>query len=580
MKKRKCALIIIAIIVVALISVYRVFHHEAEDDYSCIAAYINQINEESEIRKCTYYFLDVDNDSTPEMIQDTGEMMRIFKYDNGELVFMIDEEGSETWTYGTGALVEYNFLPEKGIILGLGGSGPPHRWMQVWRYNKKTKVFEKTHLYRADYYDDLNGNGKFDSGEEPYDGSDAGTDADYHDGDKTIFKFHYDYMMSYFYKHGIRMCDLKRYEYNVFRTDESKDEYARPELNAYEEILTEHLADMPDGFGAELIYIDEDDTYELAIIDGNSDSDGVYLYTYDDGSAIPLAIDGFPSYGRYGELFYIEKENIFYFGYSGETRDSSYDNFFSFNIKDKKTVPYCALTKESIGEDKIVYKNFGKEITADEYESFYIKFTPNRKIGDYRCSKLSSEQEMKTFLSEYETDKEYTAAEVDRMELFNSFCEGTIQAEYTDADGKKQYMDGGDFDFNNHDDVTLMASLADPEDIDNDGEDEFIIQNPVYGNWYFDCKDGKVICFAWPEGTAGRCFHQKYNNANWVVHSDVDSAERSGYWFDKYNGDLEIVDSFSFRWEEVDGIERYYINNQEVSQGEYEELKNKVFAEE
>ena len=202
-KKRKCALIIIAIIVVALISVYRVFYHEAEDDYSCIAAYINQINEESEIRKCIYYFLDVDNDSTPEMIQEMGGIMRIYKYDNGELVLMKDEEGEENWAYGTGGLVEYNFVPEKGIILGLGGSGPSHRWMHVWRYNKKTKVFEKTHLYRADYYDDLNGNGKFDSGEEPYDGSDAGTDADYHDGDKTIFKFHYDYMMSYFYKHGI-----------------------------------------------------------------------------------------------------------------------------------------------------------------------------------------------------------------------------------------------------------------------------------------------------------------------------------------------------------------------------------------
>lgn len=390
-------------------------------------------------------------------------------------------------------------------------------------------------------------------------------------------------LLGFFWFHIVHKLEKHSEELCTEKVVVGENKYERPELNAYEEVLSDHLVDMPDGFGAELIYIDEDDTYELAIIDGNSDSDGVYLYTYDDGSAISLAIDGFPAYGRYGSFSYVKKENIFSFDYGGEIDNSRYYTFFAFGIKDKKSVPYCSLSENYYDEESTVYKNFGKEITKEEYEVLYKKYSSIKKLDYNHCCLISSDEEIETFLLECLKDKECTTEQLNTMppeELFQAFCKGVIQAECLNSDGEERYMDASAFDFKTCDDVTLMASIGDPVDIDNDGDEEFVIQNPVYGNWYFDCKDGKVICFAWPEGTARRCFYRKYNNANWVVHSDIDSAERSGYCFDKYNGDLEIVDSFCFRWEEIDGIERYYINNQEVSQGEYEELKNKVFAEE
>lgn len=187
----------------------------------------------------------------------------------------------------------------------------------------------------------------------------------------------------------------------------------RPELNAYEEVLSEHLADMPNGFAAELIYIDEDDTYELAIIDGSAHSDGAYLYTYKDGSVVSLADKDFPFFGSYGSFCYVEKENLFSYDYDGAGMIYSY----AFRIEDKKAVPYCSLSvRTDFSEDeKIKYKNFDEEITKDEYDSLIKKYCMNDDwiIVDYsHCSFLSSEEDIETFLSQHETDSDDTDKEL------------------------------------------------------------------------------------------------------------------------------------------------------------------------
>lgn len=83
-------------------------------------------------------------------------------------------------------------------------------------------------------------------------------------------------------------------------------------------------------------------------------------------------------------------------------------------------------------------------------------------------------------------------------ELFNIFCDGQITAEarsyYSDETWN---IDASDYQFVSDTpqeelDVTSMVERKKPVDLDNDGEVEFVLSNPAYGDIYFDCKDGKV----------------------------------------------------------------------------------------
>ena len=85
---------------------------------------------------------------------------------------------------------------------------------------------------------------------------------------------------------------------------------------------------------------------------------------------------------------------------------------------------------------------------------------------------------------------------------------------------------------------TEMVKIEDPADVYNDGEPEFILYNMVYGDLIFDCKDGKIICFAQGEGSAGVCSYVTYKDAIWVVHQDTTYSGRRYYKFDKCDGSL------------------------------------------
>jgi hypothetical protein len=66
-----------------------------------------------------------------------------------------------------------------------------------------------------------------------------------------------------------------------------------------------------------------------------------------------------------------------------------------------------------------------------------------------------------------------------------------------------------------------------------------------------------------------------------ILMSEEEQKLAEGY---AQNHNLTLEEAFKSAllesFQDEYGIERYYINNQEVPQGEYEKLKNKVFAEE
>ena len=170
-------------------------------------------------------------------------------------------------------------------------------------------------------------------------------------------------------------------------------------------------------------------------------------------------------------------------------------------------------------------------------------------------------------------------------ELFNAFCDGQIFAEARSYyDDTTWTMDAGDFQFAENTpeeerDVTIMVERTTPVDLDNDGEMEFVLENPVYGDMCFDCKDGKVICFAQGEGTVAYCSYTIFDDAYWIVHSDTTHGGRCTYNLVKFNGDLEVVDSFDYGWEDWDddGVKRFYKDDKDITEDEYDELMKKVF---
>ena len=165
--------------------------------------------------------------------------------------------------------------------------------------------------------------------------------------------------------------------------------------------------------------------------------------------------------------------------------------------------------------------------------------------------------------NEAATDSSTEKAEKSPEELFDEYC----AKEYSSA-------------FSEDADATEMLTKEDPVDLDNDGEKEFILYNPYYGCMCFDCKDGEIKLFACGEGTAAVCSYVTYKDATWIVHSDTTHGGRDVYQFDKYDGDLNIVESFNLYWTAEDLEENnktYYYNDEEITEAEYNKYHDEIF---
>ena len=75
--------------------------------------------------------------------------------------------------------------------------------------------------------------------------------------------------------------------------------------------------------------------------------------------------------------------------------------------------------------------------------------------------------------------------------------------------------------------------------------------------------------------------HTTYDGATWIVHRDTTHAGRRMYFLDKYNSDLQIVDSINLYWETEDYNEdspkTYYFNDQVITEEEYNSYYQAIF---
>ncbi|GEM_PF-6529014 len=214
----------------------------------------------------------------------------------------------------------------------------------------------------------------------------------------------------------------------------------------------------------------------------------------------------------------------------------------------------------------------------DKNNTSSVEQTDNESVQDENVPTSDTENNL-------ETDEQKDINDMSPEELFQAFCDGKITAEARSYyDDTTWTMDNTSFQFEETTpeeefDASLAVTKVDPVDLDNDGEVEFILENAMYGDMCFDCKDGKVVCFAQGEGTAAMCSFTQYDGAYWIVHSDTTHGGRCTYTLTKFNGNLEVVDSFMFGWEdwEDDGIKTYYLDDNEITEADYKALYDKVF---
>lgn len=118
-------------------------------------------------------------------------------------------------------------------------------------------------------------------------------------------------------------------------------------------------------------------------------------------------------------------------------------------------------------------------------------------------------------------------------------------------------------------------------DLDNDGKEELVIDSVGhYGAAVLDFRNGILYFLAEGEGTAGICSYTFIEDEAWIVHSDTTHAGRQMFWFEKFNGDGEVVDQFTLSaeyWEEPWGSytenSEFTYREEKITMEEYEELR-------
>uniref|UniRef100_UPI0040568CF8 hypothetical protein n=1 Tax=Acetatifactor sp. TaxID=1872090 RepID=UPI0040568CF8 len=160
-------------------------------------------------------------------------------------------------------------------------------------------------------------------------------------------------------------------------------------------------------------------------------------------------------------------------------------------------------------------------------------------------------------------------------DLLDKFLAGEINADGNGLYGRMSFniselpMSGEDW---------LSYSVGDRLDLDNDGEDEQILYGP-YGGMYLDASDDGVKVFAVGNGTASVLSYTYCDNEIWIVHSDTTHGGRKYYELKKYSGADNVTDSVTLAIFEENETTQYYLNRNEISESEYDELYQMFFGE-
>ncbi len=114
-------------------------------------------------------------------------------------------------------------------------------------------------------------------------------------------------------------------------------------------------------------------------------------------------------------------------------------------------------------------------------------------------------------------------------------------------------------------------------DLDNDGENEFILDGP-YGGMYFDVIDGTLYVFAAARGNAGGLKYTYYDDAYWIVYHDTTHGGRLCYWLYKYEGADNLVDSMTLMgFVNSEDDKEFTFNGESITEDEFDRIHDEIF---
>lgn len=156
------------------------------------------------------------------------------------------------------------------------------------------------------------------------------------------------------------------------------------EIDAYRTFLTEKFDTSGGGFTAALLHLNEDDAYELVVVDDPSiENCGAQLFTYADGEVKSLAIEGFPFYGQYGTFSYYDKKGFFFYDWEQAGADSVGLHEFIFVVNEDEVRLDLELARYTeYDTSETTYFINGDEATKEDVEKLADKYKVNDE-GDY-----------------------------------------------------------------------------------------------------------------------------------------------------------------------------------------------------
>jgi len=169
-----------------------------------------------------------------------------------------------------------------------------------------------------------------------------------------------------------------------YEASNMKEALEGEEIDAYRALLTEKLDTTGGGFTAALLHLNEDDAYELAIVDDPSiENCGAQLFTYVDGEVKSLATEGFPFYGQYGTFSYYDKKGFFFYDWEQAGADSVGLHEFIFVVNEDEVRLDLEVARYTEYDTSVTtYFINGNEATKEDVEKLADKYKVNGE-GDY-----------------------------------------------------------------------------------------------------------------------------------------------------------------------------------------------------
>ena len=154
-------------------------------------------------------------------------------------------------------------------------------------------------------------------------------------------------------------------------------------IELYINVLQDYIAASKTNFTVSFIDLNDDSTKEMVVFFGEAHSDGGYLFTIENGEAIPvLSDDGVGWFGQYGGFTYREKENIFASEWESAASGQGFYQISYYTMENgnaiRKDVAQI-ITQFDSGENKFYIND-----TEVENETY------NRIIENYGLSEMST----------------------------------------------------------------------------------------------------------------------------------------------------------------------------------------------